>query len=195
MTHHTMIESRALGEQLTFVHTGEDTGGEELEMIACYASSRSWNGVPYHLHPSQDEYFEVLEGVMTVEIAGVRCGYGVGERFDVPRGTEHVMRNLGNAPARVRWRVRPAQQTQQFFETTFGLADQGKLYHPLQFAVVARAYADVFRLTRLPVAVRLLVPLLALIGQMLGYRAYDQRFRAAPVVSAEVLPYSKKQNS
>ena len=82
------------------------------------------------------------------------------------------------APARVRWQVIPALETQQFFETTFGLADRGTLYNPLQFAVVAQAYADTFRLTRLPAPLRLLLPLLALIGRALGYRAYDERFRA-----------------
>ena len=145
--------------------------------------------MPYHLHPGQDEYFEVLEGSMTVEIAGVRRAYAVGEAFEVPRGTEHVMRNLGHEPACVRWRVRPALRTQQFFETTFGLADQGALYHPLQFAVVARAYADVFRLTRLPFLARVALPLLARIGRALGYRASSERFRAAPVASPEAAQY------
>jgi mannose-6-phosphate isomerase-like protein (cupin superfamily) len=185
MTQPTMITSRKLGEQMTFVRTAEETSGALLEMIVGYHSATSWNGVPYHMHPNQDEHFEILEGSLTVDIAGTRRVYNAGEVFDVPRGVEHAMRNLGALPAQVRWQVRPALQTQQFFETTFGLADQGKLYHPLQFAVVARAYADVFRLTRLPLIARLLVPVLALVGHALGYRAYDERFRAAPVATTE----------
>lgn len=185
MTRPTMIESRTLGEQITFVRSAEDTDGALLDMTVRYHPATSWKGVPYHLHPRQDEHFEVLEGMLTVDLAGKRRVYNAGEAFDVPRGAEHAMRNLGAAPAQVRWQVRPALQTQQFFETTFGLADQGKLYHPLQFAVVAHAYADVFRLTRLPVAARIVLSLLARLGQALGYRAYDEHFRARPVVSAE----------
>ena len=184
MTRHTVIESRRFDERMVFVRTAEETGGELLEMEVRYKPAQSWDDVPYHLHPNQDEQFTVLDGMITVEIAGVRRTYVAGEQFSVPRGTEHAMRNLGTQPVQVRWEVRPALRTQQFFETTFGLADEGTLYHPLQFAVIAREYDAEFRLTRLPAPTRALVPLLALIGRLAGYRAHHPRHAAQPVAEA-----------
>jgi mannose-6-phosphate isomerase-like protein (cupin superfamily) len=184
MARYTAIESRAIGERMVFLRTAEETNGELLDMEVRYNPALRWDDVPYHLHPRQDEQFTVLDGMLTVEIAGVRRVYVAGEQFSVPRGTEHAMRNLGTLPVRVRWEVRPALNTQQFFETTFGLADEGTLYHPLQFALLAREYADVFRLTRLPASTRALLPLLALMARLRGYRARYSRHAAQPLPEA-----------
>jgi quercetin dioxygenase-like cupin family protein len=181
MTRQTAIESRVFGERMVFLRTAEETGGELLEMEVRYNPAQSWDDVPYHRHPRQEEQFTVLDGMLTVEIAGERRTYVAGEAFAVPRGAEHAMRNLGTQPARVRWEVRPALRTQQFFETSFGLADEGTLYHPLQFALLAREYGDVFQLTRLPALTRVLLPLFALIGRLAGYRARYARHVARPL--------------
>jgi quercetin dioxygenase-like cupin family protein len=71
---------------------------------------------PPHLHPSQDERFEVLEGEVEATIGGETRSYAAGERFDVPAGTVHEMSNRGDTPARMRWETRPALRTLGFFE-------------------------------------------------------------------------------
>lgn len=63
---------------------------------------------PVHLHPNQDERFEVLAGSLTVEAGGDARTYGEGEAFDVPRGTPHRMANDGPVPAEVVWTTSPA---------------------------------------------------------------------------------------
>src|SRR3990170_3128155 len=81
---------------------------------------------PEHFHPSQDERFEVLEGVVRAIVDGEEHRYGVGETFDVPAGTPHQM--TGDGPARVRWQVRPALRTAAFFERLYsGQAGAGIL--------------------------------------------------------------------
>jgi quercetin dioxygenase-like cupin family protein len=104
------------GYSLRLVRTGAETGGELLEMEARYAQAGMMP--PEHLHPTQDERFEVLEGAVRTVIGGEERVYGAGERFEVPAGTPHRMGTDG--PARLRWEVRPAQRTAEFFERLYG---------------------------------------------------------------------------
>jgi mannose-6-phosphate isomerase-like protein (cupin superfamily) len=72
---------------------------------------------PGHLHPGQDEHFEVLEGELTTVVEGRERVIAAGEAFDVPRGSAHRMWNAGAAPARATWRVTPALRTEEMFRT------------------------------------------------------------------------------
>src|SRR3954447_10284521 len=104
------------GHSLLFVKTGEETGGELLEMEASYSGEAGMP--PEHLHPKQAERFEVLEGSMRTIIDGEERTYAEGESFEVPPGTPHQMGAEG--PARMRWEVRPALRTAEFFERLYG---------------------------------------------------------------------------
>ncbi len=73
---------------------------------------------PAHLHPKQDERFEVLEGTMRAVVDGEERVYSAGEAFEVPAGTPHQMAAEG--PTRTRWEVRPALRTAEFFERLYG---------------------------------------------------------------------------
>jgi quercetin dioxygenase-like cupin family protein len=102
--------------RLRLVKTGAETDGELLEMEAAYGG----DGVlpPEHLHPKQVERFEVLEGKVRAIIDGDERRYEAGDVFEVPAGTPHQM--AGDGPARMRWEVRPALRTAEFFETLLG---------------------------------------------------------------------------
>jgi quercetin dioxygenase-like cupin family protein len=104
------------GHSLKLVKTGDETGGELLEMEASYSGEAGMP--PEHLHPNQAERFEVLDGTMRVIIGGEERLYGEGDSFDVPAGTPHQMGAEG--PARMRWEVRPALRTAEFFERLYG---------------------------------------------------------------------------
>jgi len=86
-----------------------------LEMEASYSGEGGMP--PMHLHPSQSERFEVLSGTMETAIGGVARSYDAGSTFEVPPGTPHQMRASG--PSRVRWEVRPALRTAEFFERMY----------------------------------------------------------------------------
>ncbi len=98
--------------RLRLVTTGAESDGELLEMEASYGEGAMMP--PMHLHPSQAERFEVLEGAMLTVVDGVERRYEQGEAFDVPAGTPHQM--TGDGAAKVKWQVRPAQRTAEFFE-------------------------------------------------------------------------------
>jgi Cupin domain len=86
-----------------------------LTMEAEYAGSGDLP--PAHHHPNQDEHFEVLEGRVRTIIDGEARTYAEGESFDVPANTTHQMG--GDGPARIRWEVRPALRTAEFFEVAY----------------------------------------------------------------------------
>src|SRR5437764_2731032 len=85
---------------------------EVLEMEATYGDESLLP--PEHFHPRQAEHFEVLDGAVTAVIGGDERRYGAGETFDIPAQTPHQMAGAG--PARVRWEIRPALRTAEFFE-------------------------------------------------------------------------------
>ena len=103
------------GFRLRIVKTGAETGGELLEMEATYPGTGSLP--PEHLHPSQVENFEVLDGTVRAIIDGTERSYGEGETFEVPAGTPHQM--TAASPTRMRWEVRPALRTAEFFERLY----------------------------------------------------------------------------
>jgi len=100
------------GYRLRFVSIDPDV----LVMEATYAQ-KGWLP-PEHLHPTQAERFEVLEGTIRAVVDGEERTYGPGESFDVPAGAPHQM--TADTPARLRWEVRPALRTAEFFERLYG---------------------------------------------------------------------------
>ena len=104
------------GMSLMLVRTGEETDGELLEMEATYSGEAGMP--PEHLHPKQAERFEVLEGSVRAIVDGEERVYDVGESFEVPVGTPHQMAAQG--PTRMRWEVKPALRTAEFFERLYG---------------------------------------------------------------------------
>ena len=104
------------GFRLRLVRTGDETGGELLEMEATYSAGAKLP--PEHLHPGQVERFEVLDGAIKTIIDGAERRYERGETFEVPAGTPHQM--TGDGAAHVRWEVRPALRTAEFFERLHG---------------------------------------------------------------------------
>ena len=96
-----------------------------------------------HYHPSQDEHFEVLEGRIHAVIDGVEQWHDAGASFDVPAGTPHQMAAEG--PTRLRWEVRPALRTAEFFERFYHALDNGFPEGTTSEEFLAE-YSDVFRL-------------------------------------------------
>jgi mannose-6-phosphate isomerase-like protein (cupin superfamily) len=97
-----------------------------------------------HYHPSQDEHFEVLEGRIHAVISGGEHWYDQGESFDIPAGTPHQL--AADGPTRIRWEVRPALRTAEFFERFYDALDNG-FPDGMTAQDFLAEYSDVFRLT------------------------------------------------
>ncbi len=129
------------GFRLRLVRTGAESDGELLEMEACYSGVDELP--PEHLHPSQVERFEVLEGAVRTVIAAQPRRHRAGEAFEVPAGTPHQM--AGDGPARVHWEVRPALRTAEFFERLYAMLERGG--DAADFGQLLGDFSAEFRLT------------------------------------------------
>jgi quercetin dioxygenase-like cupin family protein len=107
------------GFRLRLIKTAAETGGELLEMEATYGGTGSLP--PEHFHPRQVERSEVIEGTILAIVGGTERRYGPGETFEVPAGTPHQM--TAETPSRMRWEIRPALRTAEFFERLYGAGD------------------------------------------------------------------------
>jgi quercetin dioxygenase-like cupin family protein len=177
------IENPVTRERLTFVCTAADTDGELLEVELTFASG---GFVPsMHVHPQQQERFEVLEGNPRFCIGTSERTSSPGDTFLAAPRTPHRFWNPGPGEARVRIELRPALRMEEVLEEIARLGRTGKLNRkglpsPLRGAVLAREYAAEFAaardpdilLSRLPPPLlrSLLVPLAA-VGRLLGYSA------------------------
>lgn len=129
-----------------------------------------------HVHPVQEERFEVLAGSVKFRVNGVERKAHPGEIFVAPPRTPHVWWNDSDEEACVLVDVRPALRLEEFFETFFGLAQAGKvdkktgLPNPLVLALVMREFEKEIHLARPPVAVqKILFGVLASVGRLRGY--------------------------
>jgi mannose-6-phosphate isomerase-like protein (cupin superfamily) len=144
-----------------YLRTAASSDGEVHEQRVEYRPGSPFP--PAHLHPAQDEHFEVLRGAMRFVVDSREQVIRTGETLDVPRGTPHRARNASaTEPAVVRWETRPALRTTAFFSTAAQLGDDRSL---LDGALLAHEYRDVFRLTG---PLRLLVPVLARLATLRG---------------------------
>ena len=61
-----------------------------------------------HIHPNQEERFEVLSGTAHFRMRGRERDIGIGEKVVIPAGTPHVWGNLGEEEAHLIAELRPA---------------------------------------------------------------------------------------
>jgi quercetin dioxygenase-like cupin family protein len=169
------IENPVTGERLVFRKTSRDTGGQAV-VIETFVQPNGFVAAA-HVHPSQEERFEVLRGSVGFKIGRKKIVAGPGRRITVPAGTSHKFWNAGEDEAHFVCEVRPALQFESLIETMFGLAADGKtnrkgMPNPLRLAVIANAHFDTVRLPFPPSIVqRIALAAGAPVGQLLGYGA------------------------
>jgi quercetin dioxygenase-like cupin family protein len=143
-----ILDNAITGERIIFRRTAADTDGELLAIDLILAPD---GGVPgAHVHPSQEERFEVLSGTMKFRLGRKKIVAKAGDTVIVPPGSTHKFANAGDEPAHVRVEVRPALKMEQLFETTVALARDGKtngkgMPKPLDLALFIREYEDEVR--------------------------------------------------
>lgn len=170
-----VLEHPVTGERIQWRQVADDTAGGVLQADIWIKPGGFIAAA--HIHPEQDEHFEILAGTATFLLDGSERSAEVGASFTVPAGHPHNWWNSGTDEVHAVVEFRPALRTEVFFETFFGLAKAGKvnakgLPNLLQMAVILRAFAPEIRLAKPPRAVQTLAfAPLAFIGRLLGYRA------------------------
>ena len=114
----------ATGLRTVFRETAQTTNGEVLQVD--WIGRPGWTTGPDHVHPRQEERFEVLGGQLGLRANGVERDHGPGDVVVLPAGTPHAAWNAGDGDVHVLVDFRPALRTEIAFETLAGLARDGK---------------------------------------------------------------------
>ena len=167
------IENPVTGERLVFRTTSRETGGQAV-VFETFVQPNGFVAAA-HVHPSQEERFEILRGSVGFKIGRNKLVAGPGQRLTVPAGTAHKFWNAGDEEAHFVCEVRPALQFESLLETMFALAGDGKtnrkgMPNPLRLAVIAKAHFDDVRLPFPPAWMqRAGLALGAPLGRLAGY--------------------------
>jgi mannose-6-phosphate isomerase-like protein (cupin superfamily) len=134
-----------------------------------------FGGPPLHLHPNQEESYQVQSGVLDVFIDGHWREVRPGERVTVPAGTPHTIRNLHPGEMRAINVHAPALDFPHYMASLHELTHNGKvralppkdprsaIYLSMLFTAHKQSLVSVKPPQRL-------MRILAFIGRRLGYR-------------------------
>ena len=130
----------AINDSATFLETSEETNGAftliEIEL------GKS-DGPPLHFHRAFSEKFEVMDGILYVQVGKEKKKLKVGESVLVPAGTPHRFYNETNDNVRFHITLVPGHTgMENFIKIFYGLAADGltdKKGKPNHFAHLAVA--------------------------------------------------------
>jgi quercetin dioxygenase-like cupin family protein len=162
------------GQKMIFRKTGQENNGAFLEM-ECFNPP---TGVkePEHIHPFQENSFEVISGELHFQINGKHCIGMAGDHIVIPPGTPHYFWNGGLTEAHYVQMFKPSLHIDCFFRSFFALARENKLNKkglPNIFiiSVLSLKHKNEIRLINPPwVLQKMIFALLAPVGWLLGYK-------------------------
>jgi quercetin dioxygenase-like cupin family protein len=146
---------------------------DQLDVLVTYLPG---DPPPKHFHPEQDERFEVLDGIVRVELNDEVRDLQPGDSLEIPRRVVHRLWNPEEEAARAIWQTTPAGRTEQWFRALDALHREGRTGKdsqpgPLAYGVMLSEYRDVFRLAGPDFLQRPALGLLATLGRARGYSA------------------------
>ena len=170
------IHNPVTGERITFHQTSADTNGQAV-VIECTVQPDGFVAAA-HLHPSQTERFNVIEGRLGMKVGRKKLLLERGDDAVVEPGTPHKFWNMGDEEVRFVCEVRPALQFESLLETMFALAADGKtnkkgMPNPFRLAVIAPAWLQ-----------RAGLALGAPLGRLFGYGATYEPQAGTPALPA-----------
>lgn len=136
--------------------SSQDTSGELFEATNWF--DPRMKGPPVHVHPGQEESFEVIEGTLDVFVDGKWSQVRAGETATVQPGVAHTFRNASDKPLAVVTRFRPALRSEAYFRELHRLIHEGKIRRlppreprtGIYGAMFLCAYPDEIRTTKPP---------------------------------------------
>ena len=167
-----------------FFEVNSQSNGSKRPVERVVAISRAGNaGPPEHIHPSFDEYVEVVRGEF---IVGLRTGdqkHATGDKFIIEKGIPHTVRAVGDSYAAAIVEIRPAALFGTTLRNFCGLDHDGQLSPEgqpkfLQAMVFGSTFVNDSVFTTPPPAIgvpvaKALTPLAKLAGYQGRYARYE----------------------
>lgn len=147
-----------------------------------------------HVHPKQEEYFEVLDGILSAHVGKKDITLGKGDSMTVPPGTPHTWWNSSDHELHGYVELRPSLDMHDEFEALFALGRAGKtdehgIPNLLQTAVLLDRYPDTIYKAGVPIILQKFgIKMLAPIGRLLGYKVRYPELLGRPVGSEQSEP-------
>lgn len=173
-----VLENPNTGERIVFRKTALETNGELLRFDFFVAPGGF--APPRHVHAQVEERIELETGRLGYYVDGKEGALAPGESIILPVGVAHTFWNSDDEMAHSIIEVRPALNMETFFETIFGLYQDGKtnkrgVPNILQAIVLAREYDGFLAGPPIPVQRAFLIAV-APFARLLGYRALYPKY-------------------
>ena len=126
-----------------------------------------------HIHPRQDESYQVLSGKLDLFLDGQWHTLGAGQSLDIPRGKVHAFRNSTNEITKTVNAHDPGLRFQEYLEVMQKLIQEGKIKSMtgprsgIYLSLHSVEFRDVVVTVRPPDA---FIKMMARIGRSLGYK-------------------------
>lgn len=155
-------------------HSTEDTEGEYLEMHF-EIEGTTGNSPPLHTHPKAEESYEVLSGMLEVNVDGEWKQISAGEKHSVSPGTPHTFRN--KEPVELINVHKPALEYERFFRRFHKLVTEHGVNLPpgnfKSFVLMGMLFADHEQEILSVKPPQFVMRTLAKVGRILGYQLPD----------------------
>lgn len=178
------IDNPVTHQRIVYTETAADTGGALYQMKFNMLKGAFIVGGE-HIHPAQSETFQCLKGTLRFIIDGKEEDLHQGDETTVPAGSTHDWWNPSKTEgAMALVTFRPALRYEEYFETIFGLARDGKV-RPSGFprALQAAAIFHGFRESVRPpkawqrAGLAIILPPIATVANLLGYRSTYPKYK------------------
>ena len=112
-----------INDTATFIKTSRETNGEYILLeIELYKS----DGPPLHFHKTFSEKFEVMEGILYLQVGKEKKILKAGESAMIPKGTPHKFYNKSNDLVKFRITFQPGHVgMENFIKIIYSLAQDG----------------------------------------------------------------------
>jgi mannose-6-phosphate isomerase-like protein (cupin superfamily) len=183
--------SPTMKSRLRILVTTAESGGELLKIE--FVNAPDDIGPPCHIHPFQEERFEIAEGRLAFRLDGEERVLGPGEAIVVPPNVPHTFWNPDEQPVRFCSEHRPALGFERFITSLYDLDYDGKagpkgVPKLLQLMVMLQARRGEEFVAGPPrIAQRIGAAVLGTLGGFFGYRAHyvSERRRAESIPPRE----------
>lgn len=134
-----------------------------------------------HIHPSQNEHFEIVSGTLRLELNGEIKHLQASDKIIVPKGKPHQWWNdSSDTTVKMKVKFEPALKTEIFFEQFFGLANDGKTKtdgSPKFLQVVAMSNEYDIYISGPPVSIQKIMGcVLGEIAKLAGIKKYYKKY-------------------